>query len=92
MSEKSVKVIVYGTVQGVGFRYFTLREAERYHLRGHATNLADGTVEVVACGPETGVDKLLQWLETGPRTASVSHLDICELPAGQVQESTFVAW
>ena len=92
MSEKSVKVIVHGVVQGVGFRYFTAREAERYQLRGHARNLADGTVEVVACGPETGVNKLLKWLETGPRTASVSDLDIEAFPAERVQEPTFVAW
>lgn len=92
MSEKSVRVIVHGIVQGVGFRYFTLREAERLQLRGHARNLVDGTVEVEAAGPAEAVVRLLLWLQTGPRTASVSHLVVTEISSEQIQEPSFVAW
>lgn len=41
---------VYGSVQGVGFRYSTQREALQLGLTGYARNLDDGGVEVLACG------------------------------------------
>ena len=50
MTARRVKVLVYGVVQGVGFRYSTQREADRLGLVGHASNLSDGSVEVVAQG------------------------------------------
>jgi acylphosphatase len=53
---------VHGHVQGVGFRWFVRRIARSYGLPGHAVNLPDGSVEVVAEGPrdrcELLVDKL----------------------------------
>ena len=42
--------IVHGTVQGVGFRYWTWKHAEKLGLVGCARNLDDGTVEVIAEG------------------------------------------
>lgn len=57
---RCVKVLVYGMVQGVGFRYYTQQEAHRLGLSGHATNLADGSVEVVAQGESKAVDKLIE--------------------------------
>ena len=47
---RSVRIQVYGIVQGVGFRYFTQQEASRLGLCGRATNLSDGSVEVLAQG------------------------------------------
>ena len=46
------RYLVSGRVQGVGYRYFVLREAERLGLAGFARNLPDGRVEVVAEGAE----------------------------------------
>jgi len=61
---------VYGSVQGVGFRYSTQREALRHGLTGYARNLDDGGVEVLACGESQQVDKLIDWLKDGgPRSA-----------------------
>ncbi|NVM96261.1 acylphosphatase [Arthrobacter wenxiniae] len=57
--------VVHGSVQGVGFRYLTARKARELRLDGSAVNRADGTVEVVAEGPETAVRQLLEWLESG---------------------------
>ncbi len=68
--DKCVICWVYGQVQGVGFRFFTQQEAVRLGLRGYALNLDDGSVEVVACGSEEQVEKLLAWLKAGgPRSA-----------------------
>ncbi len=59
---RSVRVQVYGIVQGVGFRYFTHQEASKLGLRGRATNLSDGSVEVLAEGDAHAVEKLIQSL------------------------------
>ena len=66
---------VYGRVQGVGFRYTTQYEAKKLGLTGYAKNLDDGSVEVVACGEEGQVEKLMQWLKSGgPRSARVERV------------------
>lgn len=52
-----------GVVQGVGFRAAVRREAVRLGLAGWAANRADGSVEVVAEGPEPACRELLAWLE-----------------------------
>ena len=66
---------VYGSVQGVGFRYSTQREALRLRLTGYARNLDDGGVEVLACGESQQVDKLIDWLKAGgPRSARVDSV------------------
>lgn len=67
--------LVYGRVQGVGFRYTTQYEAKKLGLTGYAKNLDDGSVEVVACGEEGQVEKLMQWLKSGgPRSARVERV------------------
>lgn len=50
---------VYGSVQGVGFRYSTQREAMQLGVTGYARNLDDGGVEVLACGEAEQVEKLI---------------------------------
>ena len=49
---------VHGDVQGVGFRYFLMREAQRLGLRGWVRNRDDGTVEFVAEGSRDDLDRL----------------------------------
>lgn len=71
----AVRVTVTGRVQGVGFRYATLQEAQRRGLTGWVRNLADGRVEVLAQGPADAVEQLVGWLETGPRFAAVAGLN-----------------
>lgn len=81
------RFLVAGLVQGVFFRASTREEAERLGLRGSATNLPDGRVEVLAAGDEAAVDELGKWLETGPRLAEVVAVEVesadeAEMPAG----------
>ena len=64
-----------GRVQGVFFRASTREVATDLNLTGHAINLPDGDVEVLACGAGFAVDKLLEWLRQGPPTASVAGVE-----------------
>lgn len=68
--------VISGTVQGVGFRYWTARKADGLRLGGYARNRFDGTVEVEAEGPEDAVDELMELLWSGPPTATVTGVDI----------------
>ncbi|MCJ1713604.1 acylphosphatase [Microbacterium sp. M1A1_1b] len=67
-----VHAVVTGTVQGVGFRYWTARKADGLELVGYARNLFDGTVEVEAEGPSAAVDALVELLHAGPPSATVT--------------------
>jgi acylphosphatase len=66
---------VSGRVQGVFFRASTRDVATDLNLTGHALNLPDGDVEVLACGSGIAIDKLLEWLRQGPPMASVAGVD-----------------
>jgi acylphosphatase len=62
---------VRGRVQGVGFRYFVLREAMDLGLQGWVANTMDGSVRCVAEGPRDRLDVLLALLHAGPPAATV---------------------
>jgi acylphosphatase len=74
-----VRYRVRGVVQGVGFRWFVLREAHRLEVRGWVSNLPDGSVEVVADGPSGSLAQLLQALASGPGAAQVSGVEKLEV-------------
>ena len=65
---------VVGKVQGVFFRASTRDIAKRLDITGHAINLPDGSVEVLACGPRESLQSLRQWLQHGPAMARVDQL------------------
>jgi len=66
------RYFVSGIVQGVGFRFFVQREAEKLRVSGYARNLLDGRVEVLAIGTPAQLDGMKSALERGPRFSSVS--------------------
>lgn len=65
---------VTGRVQGVFFRASTREQALALGLVGHAMNLPDGSVEVVASGGADALDELEQWLHHGPPAARVASV------------------
>ncbi|HNR91988.1 MAG TPA: acylphosphatase [Dokdonella sp.] len=69
-----VRFLVSGRVQGVGFRAATRSEALRLDISGHARNLRDGDVEVIACGEDSAVEALAIWLHRGPPGARVDSV------------------
>jgi acylphosphatase len=79
-----VHVLIDGQVQGVAFRYFADKYANRLGLSGWVKNLSDGRVEVVAEGPAADVDQFLERLKEGPRLAVVERFDVTrELATGE---------
>ncbi len=73
--------VIRGRVQGVGFRWFVMREAERLKLGGYVTNLPDGSVEVVSEGPEASLEMLEQHLRHGPSHARVDDVARLQVPS-----------
>lgn len=73
--------IVRGIVQGVNFRYYTRREAQRLLLTGWVRNRSDGTVEVIAEGPRAQLERLLDFLQSGPPAAHVTGVEANWQPA-----------
>lgn len=65
---------VHGRVQGVGFRWWTQAHAEALGLVGAATNLPDGSVEVVAEGPRNACETLLSRLRAGGAPGRVARV------------------
>lgn len=65
------RFLVSGRVQGVGFRASTRTEALRLGLDGHARNLRNGDVEVIATGDGDAIEELAIWLRHGPPSARV---------------------
>jgi acylphosphatase len=70
------RAIVTGNVQGVCFRAETQAEARRLGLAGFARNLPDRSVEVVARGDRSALDRLLAFLHRGPDLARVDGVEI----------------
>jgi len=69
-------IVVFGKVQGVGYRLFTQRVAEELKLSGWARNLPDGRVQVEAEGPRANIEALLARLRVGPRLSSVTDVSV----------------
>jgi len=77
MEEKvRVHIFVSGIVQGVFFRYWTQKVANKLGLKGWVRNLPDGRVEIVAEGKREKIDKLIEWAQKGPPSAKVDDLEV----------------
>ena len=78
--------LISGRVQGVFFRASTQRKANALGLTGHAVNLADGRVEVLACGKAQALDQLHEWLQRGPEQAEVQRVEQTLLSPAELPE------
>ena len=76
---KSVRVLVSGRVQGVGFRWLVQREAERVGVAGWVRNLSDGRVEARFEGDDDAVDAVVSLCRRGPDTARVKSVEVTDV-------------
>ena len=78
------RFIVSGRVQGVGFRYFTIRAARECGVVGTVRNLPDGSVEAIAEGSAEAIAGFRLALERGPSYSHVTRVEELEmLPTGR---------
>jgi len=71
LADQRLHAIVNGRVQGVGFRFFVLKQAVALGLTGWVRNTPDGMVEVQAEGDSSSQEELLAALREGPNAAYV---------------------
>jgi acylphosphatase len=74
--EVRAEIVVNGLVQGVGFRYFVMREAQKLGLNGYVKNLYTGEVLTVVEGEKAIVEEMIKKLKTGPIHASVKSCKV----------------
>ncbi len=81
----TMRLMIVGRVQGVGFREFVMREARALGLKGWVRNRSNGSVEAVASGPDDKIKAFVGKCTRGPAAARVAHIDLerTEPPAEQ---------
>jgi acylphosphatase len=73
---KRAEILVNGFVQGVGFRYFVVRLAEKFELKGYTKNLFSGEVYTVVEGELAMIEELFNKIKIGPSHADVKNASI----------------
>ncbi len=74
--QKCLLIKIYGLVQGVYFRSSTKIQAKLLNITGYVKNNWNGTVEILACGEEENLKKLIAWASHGPANARVDKVKI----------------
>ena len=74
------KCLIGGRVQGVFYRATAARRAQELGIRGYARNLADGRVEVLACGEAQAVNAFVSWLWIGSSASKVTSVEVSDAP------------
>lgn len=74
--ETSVRILVIGRVQGVGFRQSARMQARHLGIEAKASNQEDGSVLLETSGPEDIVEKFIEWASVGPELAEVDDITV----------------
>ena len=75
-SERLVRLVITGRVQGVSFRYHTMMRARQLGLSGYVRNLPDGSVEAVAKGEDGAQADFIEFCRHGSPASSVEGVDV----------------
>ena len=70
------RIVITGSVQGVGYRWNMVQQAQRLGLTGWVRNRRDGSVEAVACGGDEELAALIAWSRIGPTGAQVKQVHV----------------
>jgi acylphosphatase len=71
-----VKIIIFGKVQGVFFRYYAKKKAEGLDIKGFARNTYEGNVEIIAQGERNKLNKFIELMKSGPPNAKVEKIRV----------------
>ena len=75
---KHFNITVSGYVQGVGFRYSTLKKAQQLQIKGFVRNMPDGNVYIEAEGEIPNIYNFIRWCYNGPPFSRVTNVDSVE--------------
>jgi acylphosphatase len=82
-----IHLVITGRVQGVWYRASAQEQAQTLGLSGWVRNQANGDVEVVAEGPRSALEALLEWCGNGPPMAHVGNVQVrWEEPLEETQD------
>ena len=81
MALQARHIVVYGKVQGVGFRYFVQNIGIRLGLEGNVRNCEDGSVEIIAEGDGRNLAAFIKEVEKGPPMSRVARMEVHDVPA-----------
>lgn len=76
MSAANAKIVVSGSVQGVGYRWFADRVARKHELTGFVENRPDGSVYLEVEGERRAIEDCVKELSVGPRSATVMNVSV----------------
>jgi acylphosphatase len=85
------RCFVSGKVQGVFYRATCVRKARELGITGHARNLPDGRVEVLACGEPAAVESFITWLWEGSPASKVTDVTIEHVECAGPQRADFTS-
>ncbi|WP_027340596.1 acylphosphatase [Halonatronum saccharophilum] len=75
-SNKAIKVLIKGKIQGVGYRANTHQKATQLGITGYIRNTTGSTIELVGEGEEESLNKLVDYLKVGPSGAEIEEIDV----------------
>ncbi len=73
---KQCRILIFGFVQGVGFRHFVRSKAHKLGLTGWVKNLPDGSVEAVFQGDKSSIEQIIEQCKKGPFLSEVEGVDV----------------
>ncbi len=74
MATQCLKITVSGNVNGVGYRAYVKKQAERLKVEGTAQNIEGGDVIIFACSSSEVLDEFIDVLYEGPKEASIANV------------------
>ncbi len=76
--QKTLHLVIHGSVQGVFFRASMQREAQHLGVSGWVRNRNDGAVEAMVQGEQAAIEAMVRWAQRGPELAHVNRVEINE--------------
>lgn len=73
---QSTRIVISGDVQGVLFRRNAKIEADKLAINGWIRNNIEGSVEVLAQGGKSELEKFISWCKIGPPLANVKKIEL----------------
>ena len=87
----TMHLVVYGRVQGVGFRESMRRKAENLRVSGWVKNRVDSAVEAAVHGDPDAVGAIVRWAHRGPEMATVERVEV-EPAEGSYSDFDVIWW